>query len=47
MAFVFKAERQIVLASTEGDKNLNLGPCSYQATKPVSKHISSRPPFYT
>ena len=33
MAFVFKAERNIVLANTEDAKNKNLGPGSYQVGK--------------
>ena len=37
MAFVYKAERKIVLADTEDAKNSNLGPASYQAHKPQSK----------
>ena len=37
MAFLYKAERKIVLADTEDAKNSNLGPASYQAHKPQSK----------
>jgi hypothetical protein len=47
MAFVYKAERNIVLANTEGAKNLNLGPGSYAAQKPSNRHHGSRPPFLT
>lgn len=32
MAFVYKAERKIVLAETEETKNLNIGPGSYTVT---------------
>lgn len=37
MAFVYKAERKIVLAETEDAKNINLGPGSYSVIKPTSK----------
>lgn len=37
MAFVYKAERKIVLANTEDARNTNLGPGSYQVVKPTSK----------
>ena len=37
MAFVFKAERNIVLSNTEDARNKNLGPGSYQAQKPPVK----------
>ena len=46
MAFVYKAERRIELSNTEGARNLNLGPGSYQAQKPSGKHYSSKPPFH-
>ena len=39
MAFVYKAERRIVLADTEDAKNLNVGPGSYQVTKTGSKQV--------
>jgi len=33
MAFVYKAERNIVLDDTEQTKNLNIGPGSYELVK--------------
>jgi len=47
MAFVYKAERNIVLSNTEDAKNQNLGPGSYEAVKPGAKNYNSRPPFLT
>jgi len=48
MAFVYKAERNIVLTHTEEARNLNLGPGSYQVDKPIlPKNYGSRPPFLT
>ena len=40
MAFVYKAERKIVLADTEDARNLNLGPGAYQVVSATTKQYN-------
>lgn len=47
MAFVYKAERNIVLDDTEQTKNLNIGPGSYELVKGQKSLYNSKPPFQT
>ena len=50
MAFVYKAERRIVLADNEDVKNKIVGPGTYQMMSeinPPTKNSRSKPPFMT
>ena len=48
MAFVYKAERRIVLADNEDVRNKLIGPGAYQhlsQMNPPVKNMRARPPF--